>query len=188
MKKEDLLEMGIDEETAKAVMVKHGKTVTQLNTQLSAVENERDSANQQLQANQAELNTLKESAKGNEELTQQLADLQSKFDNAKTESETKLTEQQKDFAIKLALKEASALDESIVLSLLDRDTIKVTDSGLQGLDEQLSGLKESKAFLFQEQTDPNAREKPEIVPGGNPTGGHGGDKTIVQKIQERLGE
>ena len=189
MKKEDLLELGIDEETAKSVMALHGKTVTSLNTQLSTVQSERDNANQQLEANQTELNSLKESAKGNEELTQQLADLQGKFNTIKSESETKLSEQQKDFAIKLALKEANALDESIVLGLLERDTIKVTDNGLQGLDEQLNGLKESKAFLFQESVDPNTKEKPEIVPGGNPSGGgQGSDKTIVQKIQERLGE
>lgn len=185
MKKEDLLELGIDEETAKSVMVMHGKTVTQLNTQLSTVESERNNANQQLEANQTELDSLKESAKGNEELTQQLADLQSKFDAAKTESETRLTEQQKDFAIKLALKEANALDESIVLGLLDRDTIKVTDNGLQGLDEQLSGLKESKSFLFQEPIDPNAKEKPEIVPGGNPSGG--GSLTKEQEMAKALG-
>lgn len=105
MKKEDLLELGIDEETAKSVMALHGKTVTSLNTQLSTVQSERDNANQQLEANQTELNSLKESAKGNEELTQQLADLQGKFNTIKSESETKLSEQQKDFAIKLALKE-----------------------------------------------------------------------------------
>ncbi|MGH1802035.1 phage scaffolding protein [Enterococcus avium] len=170
MKKEDLLELGIDEETAKSVMALHGKTVTSLNTQLSTVQSERDNANQQLEANQTELNSLKESAKGNEELTQQLADLQGKFNTIKSESETKLSEQQKDFAIKLALKEANALDESIVLGLLDRDTIKVTDNGLQGLDEQLNGLKESKSFLFQEPIDPNTKEKPQIVTEGNPAG------------------
>ncbi|WP_379946458.1 phage scaffolding protein [Enterococcus devriesei] len=188
MKREQLKELGLSDEQIGSIMALHGQTVNELNKGLATAEQERDQFKEQLDTNQTELNTLKESAKGNEELTQKLVDLQSKFDAAKTESETKLTEQQKDFAIKLALKEASALDESIVLGLLDRDTIKVTDNGLQGLDEQLSGLKENKAFLFQEQTDPNVKEKPEIVSGGNPAGGQGGDKTIVQKIQERLGE
>ena len=83
MKKEDLIALGIDEDTAKNVMALHGKTVTQLNAQVATAESERDSAKQELQANQAELDTLKESAKGNEDLEKQLVDLQTKFDESK---------------------------------------------------------------------------------------------------------
>ncbi|MBK4752692.1 capsid protein [Enterococcus faecium] len=166
MKKEDLIALGIDEEIAKSVMALNGKTVTQLNAQVATAEQERDQFKEQLDSNQTELDALKEAAKGNEGLTQQLADLQSKFDAAKSESETKLAEQQKDFAIKLALKEANALDENIVLGLLDRDTIKVTDEGLQGLDEQLKSLQENKKFLFN--AIDNSNPTPQIVMPGNP--------------------
>lgn len=173
MKKEDLIELGIDEGVAKQVMALHGKTVTTLNGQVSTLEAERDGLKEQVTTNQTELDSLKESAKGNEELTQQLADLQTKLDQSKTDSEAKLTEQQKDFSIKLALKEANANDVDIVLGQLDKDTIKVVDGKLQGFDEQLKGLQESKAFLFQsaEPTDP---AKPNISVGGNakpPAGG-----------------
>ncbi len=186
MKREQLKDLGLSDEQIGSIMALHGQTVNELNKGLATAEQERNQFKEQLDSNQTELNTLKESAKGNEELTQKLADLQSKFDTVKSESETKLLEQQKDFAIKLALKEASALDESIVLNLLDRDTIKVTDNGLQGLDEQLKGLKENKAFLFQNK-EPE-QKTPQVVAGGNPAGGSGGDKTVLQKIQERLGE
>ena len=170
MKKEDLIALGIDEDTAKNVMALHGKTVTQLNAQVATAESERDSAKQELQANQAELDTLKESAKGNEDLEKQLA------------------EQQKDFAIKLALKEAQALDEDIVLTQLDKDTIKVVDGKLQGFDEQLKSLQESKAFLFQQQEQNEDKPTPTIFAGGIPKGAGSNEKTMVQKIQERLGE
>lgn len=166
MKKEDLIALGIDEDTAKQVMALHGKTVTTLNGQVSSLESERDGLQGQLDANQTELNTLKESAKGNDELTQQLADLQNKFDNSETESKSKLAEQEKDFAIKLALREAEALDEDIVLGQLDKDTIKVVDGKLQGFDEQLKGLQENKTFLFkvkEEKPDPS----PQITLPGN---------------------
>ena len=46
MKKEDLIALGIEEETAKAIMALHGKTVTQLNAQVATAESERDSAKQ----------------------------------------------------------------------------------------------------------------------------------------------
>ena len=188
MKKEDLIALGIDEDTAKNVMALHGKTVTQLNAQVATAESERDSAKQELQANQAELDTLKESAKGNEDLEKQLADLQTKFDDSKTNSEKQLAEQQKDFAIKLALKEAQALDEDIVLTQLDKDTIKVVDGKLQGFDEQLKSLQESKAFLFQQVEQNEDKPTPTIVAGGIPKGAGSNEKTMVQKIQERLGE
>ena len=187
MKRDELKKLGLSDEQIESTMALHGQSVRDLNKSLATAEQERDQFKEQLETNQTELDSLKESAKGNDELTQQLTDLQEKFNSAKTESETKLAEQQKDFAIKLALKEAAALDEDIVLGQLDKDTIKVVDGKLQGFDEQLKGLQENKAFLFQ-QTEPDPKPTPRIVTGGNPSGGQGGDKTIVQKIQERLGE
>ena len=184
MKNEDLIALGIDEETAKKVMALHGTVTTGLHGKLSAMTAERDGLQEQVTTNQTELDALKESAKGNEELTAQLADLQAKLDQSKTESETKLATQQKDFAIQLALKEANALDESIVLGLLDKDTIKVTDNGLQGFEEQLKTLQESKAFLFQAQQEETPA--PTIFSGGNPKPPKDGDsdpfKNAVSKF------
>lgn len=167
MKKEDLIALGIDEEVAKNVMALHGRTVTQLKAQLATVENERDTANEQLETNQTELDALKKAAEGNEELTTKLEEYQQKLNEAEQSAKMALAEKDKDFAIKLALKEANALDEGIVLNLLDRDTIKVTEQGVQGLNEQLEALKTDKAFLFQQEEQKPAT--PQIVAGGNPT-------------------
>lgn len=189
MKREQLKELGLSDEQINSVMGLHGRTVNEVNSKLAKTEQERDQFKEQLNSNQTELDALKESAKGNEGLTQQLADLQSKFDETKKESEKKLAEQQKDFAIKLALKEANALDEEIVLSQLDKDTIKVADGKLQGFDEQLKGLQKNKSFLFQEAKDPKTTPlTPTIVSSGNPAGATVDGKSIVQKIQERLGD
>lgn len=182
MKKEDLIALGIEEETAKSIMALHGKTVTQLNAQVATAESERDSAKQELEANQEELTALKESAQGNDDLTQKLADLQTKFDEAKTNSENQLAEQQKDFAIKLALKEAQALDEDIVLGQLDKDTIKVVDGKLQGFDEQLKALQENKAFLFQ--TEEDTTSTPQIVNPGNPKNDKGDTDVFAAAVEK----
>ena len=184
MKKEDLIALGIEEETAKAIMALHGKTVTQLNAQVATAESERDSAKQELEANQEELTALKESAQGNDDLTQKLADLQTKFDEAKNNSEKQLAEQQKDFAIKLALKEANALDEEILLGQLDKDTIKVVDGNLQGFEEQLKGLQENKAFLFQ--TDKDQASKPQIVNPGNPKNDKGNTDVFAAAVEKYI--
>lgn len=167
MKREQLKDLGLSDEQIGSIMALHGQTVNELNKGLATAEQERDQFKEQLDSNQTELDTLKESAKGNEDLTKQLTDLQEKFDTVKSESETKLSEQQKDFAIKLALKEAAALDEDIVLGQLDKDTIKVVDGKLQGFDEQLKGLQENKSFLFQ-QAESETKPTPQIVSGGNP--------------------
>lgn len=180
MKKEDLIALGVEEETAKSIMALHGKTVTQLNAQVATAESERDSAKQELEANQEELTALKESAQGNDDLTQKLADLQTKFDEAKTNSENQLAEQQKDFAIKLALKEAQALDDDIVLGQLDKDTIKVVNGKLQGFDEQLKALQENKAFLFQAEEE--ATTTPQIVIPGNPKNTKGDTDVFAQAV------
>ena len=183
MEKKDLIDQGLTEEQAKYVMTEHGTTVTKLNAQVATAESERDSAKQELQANQSELDTLKEAAKGNKELEQQFADLQAKFDESKANSEKQLADQQKDFAIQLALKEAGAQDEAIVLGLLDRDTIKVADGKLQGFEEQVKTLKEQKAFLFQNDSGNN---DPDFVSSGNPMGGK--VKTGAEPPQGKLNE
>lgn len=167
MEKKDLIDQGLTEEQAKYVMTEHGTAVTKLNAQVATAESERDSAKQELKDNQSELDTLKEAAKGNKELEQQFADLQAKFDESKANSEKQLADQQKDFAIQLALKEAGAQDEAIVLGLLDRDTIKVADGKLQGFEEQVKTLKEQKAFLFQ---DDSGNNDPDFVSSGNAGG------------------
>ena len=169
MKKEDLIALGIDEEVAKSVMALHGKQVTQLNAQVATAEQQATQYQEQLQSNQTELDSLKEAAKGNDELTKSYEDLQAKFDASKSDADSKLSEAQKDFAIKLALKDANALDENIILGLLDRDTIKVAENGLQGFTEQLETLKTDKSFLFAQET-PAEPANPQITVGGNPTG------------------
>ena len=169
MKREELKALGLEDEAIDKVMALHGKSVTELNTKFATAEQQATQYQEQLQANQTELDSLKEAAKGNDELTKSYADLQAKFDASKSDADSKLSEAQKDFAIKLALKDASALDENIILGLLDRDTIKVAENGLQGFTEQLETLKTDKSFLFAQET-PADPANPQITAGGNPTG------------------
>ena len=186
MKKEDLIALGVDEETAKSIMALHGKTVTQLNAQVATLEGERDTAQQQLESNQAELDTLKESAKGNEALTAQLADLQAKFDESKTNSENAIADLKKQSAIELALTQAGARNITAVKALLDADKLTISENGVEGLEEQLKAVQEANDYLFQQgSTEPG---KPIIVNPGNPKGDLDEGKSIVQKIQERLGD
>jgi len=167
MKREELKELGLSDEQLSTIMTKHGKALNEATQKVQQAESERDAAMEQLASNQAELDSFKSEAQGNDELTAKLNDLQAKYDQAKEDSQNKLSEQSKEFSIKLALKEAEVLDDSIVLGLIDRDTIKVTENGIQGLGEQLEQLKENKPFLFQQETK-EEKAIPKMVHSGNP--------------------
>lgn len=188
--KQYLVSKGLTEEQATAIVAGmpaekiYLASEEKLDERYAKLKQQKEQAEEQLASYQTELDTLKESAKGNDDLTKQLADMQAKFDEAKTESETKLSQQEKDFAIKLALKEANPLDESIILGLLDKDTIKVTENGLQGFTEQLAGLKESKAFLFQ-QAAPEEKA-PNITLGGTPKGAGGQQPDAFQAAVQKF--
>lgn len=189
--KEYLISTGLTEEQAESIVkgMPDNKfylaSEEKLDERYEKLKSQKEQADEQLEAHQKELDALKESAKGNEELTQQLAESQATIDTLKSESESKLLAQEKDFSIKLALKEANALDTDIVLSQLDKDTIKVVDGKLQGFDEQLKGLQESKAFLFQVE-DVTPPKSPTIVLPGNPKPPSANGKDISKMSYQEL--
>lgn len=178
--KEYLVSKGLTEEQATAVTdgMPEGKFYLageeKLDERYAKLKGQKEGLEAQLSTIQGELDTLKETSKGNEELTKQLADVQAALDNTKAESEQKLNEQQKDFAIKLALKDSKTLDEDILLGLLDKEAINVTDDGLKGLKDQLERIQGEKPFLFPKpEPDEPDKPAPHIVPSGNPAGSSG---------------
>ena len=186
MKREDLKALGLTDEQIGSIMALHGQTVNELNGKVTAATSETEQFKTQLTTNQAELDTLKESVKGNEEITKQLSDLQASFDTSKADSATKIAELQKQSAIDLALTTAGARNITAVKALLDSSALELTDKGeVKGLDKALEALKADNDYLFQTTDTP---KPPVIVGGGNPDPGAGNQATILQKIQERLGE
>jgi glutamine synthetase adenylyltransferase len=175
--KEYLISKGLTEEQAETITggMAENKfflaSEEKLDERYAKMKSQKEQLETQLTTNQTELETLKETAKGNEELTKQLTELQTAFDNSKAESESAMKEQQKDFAIKLALKDSSTLDSDIVMSLINKESINVTDDGLHGLKDQLEKIQEEKPFLFQEKDpDPQNPATPKIVTPGNAKG------------------
>lgn len=169
--KEYLVSKGITEEQASTIVEGmpaekyYLASEEKLDDRYTKLKQQKEQLEEQLTSNQAELNTLKESAKDNTELTQQLTELQTKFDESEKNSIAAMADKDKSYAIQSALREANALDDSLVISLLDKDTIKVTDEGVQGLKEQLEQIKENKAFLFKQEDE--VTPTPQIVTTGN---------------------
>ncbi|MBK4862130.1 hypothetical protein CU011_1969 [Enterococcus faecium] len=161
MKREELKGLGLTDEQIGSVMALHGVTVNELNSKVSTAEQQATQYQEQLDKNQNELNDFKANAKGNEDLTKQLEDLQSKFDETKTSSEQQIADLKKSSAIDLALTQAGAKNIKAAKALLDGESLELTDEGLKGLDDQLAALKESDGYLFgqSEQVPPNPNGK-----------------------------
>lgn len=105
-----------------------------------------------LKERDTQLKDLGEKAKGNEELTKQISDLQKINKEAAEKNDADMKALKLNTALKLSLA-GKVHDPDIVTSLLDKTKIELDDNGnvKAGLDDQLKSLKESKAFLFVEE-------------------------------------
>ena len=182
MKREELKELGLTDEQIGSIMALHGVTVNELNSRVSTAEQQATQYQEQLEKNQNELNDFKANAKGNEDLTKQLEDLQSKFDEIKTSSEQQIADLKKSSAIDLALTQAGAKNIKAAKALLDSESLELTNEGLKGLDEQLAALKESDGYLFgqSEQVPPNPDGKKATF-SGNASSGQNVEEDVFAK-------
>ncbi|HGF7612723.1 TPA: phage scaffolding protein [Enterococcus faecium] len=182
MKREELKELGLTDEQIGSIMALHGVTVNELNSRVSTAEQQATQYQEQLEKNQNELNDFKANAKGNEDLTKQLEDLQSRFDEIKTSSEQQIADLKKSSAIDLALTQAGAKNIKAAKALLDGESLELTDEGLKGLDDQLAALKESDGYLFgsNEPVPPNPEGKKATF-GGNPSSGQNVEEDVFAK-------
>ena len=116
--------------------------------------------------------SLKQSQNPNEELQAKLSEYETQVNE--------LTQQRladnKNAAIELALTKSGARNIKAVKALLDLDNIKATDSGYDGLEEQLKTIQEQNDYLFQ-QTESKV---PTVTTGGNPPSNENQNKTMAQ--------
>lgn len=84
-----------------------------------------------------------------------------------SDRDTKLANIGTDYSIKDALRAAKARDVDIVFNLLDRSKITSKDGKLNGVDEQIKAIRESKGFLFEAEDS------------GHNRGGFGGQQDII---------
>lgn len=95
-----------------------------------------------------QLEQLKEKAKGHDELTAKLTELEAQNKQTKEEYEGKMAELKKNTAIDLALAKQKAKNVKAVKALLDMGKVSLDGENLIGLEEQLKALKESDPYLF----------------------------------------
>lgn len=179
MKKEDLVKMGLDEETAKKVADASTEELKGFipKARFDEVNAEKKNLETAKTTLEGQLETLKNSTGDVESMKQQIATLQA--DN-KTKDETHAAEIKQlkiDSAVDKALTEAKAKNTKAVKALLDLEKAELAEDGsVKGLAEKVKALTEAEDSKFLFDTDTKGKgfkgvkpgEKKDGVPDGNP--------------------
>lgn len=174
LKREMLVDAGItDNSVLDNIMQAYGAGIENAKAQAkSEVQAENDSLKQQLEQQNQAIKDLQDKEGASDELKQQLADIQTQFDQYKTDSETKLAQVTKTNAVALALKDVGAYNSEDLMKFIDLNKIELGEDGKPILEDTINNLKESSPYLFQ-SGDP--QPNPKISVGGNPSAGSGDD-------------
>ncbi|UZT28562.1 putative minor structural protein [Bacillus phage vB_BceS_LY5] len=167
MNKDKLIELGLTEEQAKAVIEGYGIMIPK--SRLDDKIAELNAANETIKERDKQLTDLGEKAKGHEELQKQITDLTEANQKAAEEYAATLAKKDYDHALSKALSGTKAKNVKALTALLDLDKVKLEGESLTGLDEQINALKESDAYLFEveqkQEEEPPAPPKPRFSNG-----------------------
>lgn len=149
-----------------------------------AVNKEKNDYKKQVSERDTQLEELKKvDAEG---LQQRIQELQQENENAKTEYEKRLQQQQFDFVLKDALTAAKVKNPKAVKALLDTESIKLDGDKLLGLDDQLKTIKESDGYLFEEEQQEGG--KPNFTTGNHQTGGSNEPANLADALAQHFSQ
>ncbi|GAP04891.1 phage scaffolding protein [Fructobacillus tropaeoli] len=156
MKREDLRELGLTDEQVDAVMKQHHVELDKNSDavdKLATIQTERDQLQEQLKERDKDLAKLQKQSKDNEEVSTQLADLKSKYDESSKQWEAEKSRMKLDVALESQLSQTNAKDTAVLKKLLNMDEIKLNDDGhLDGLQDQVTQLSKENPYLFNGPT------------------------------------
>lgn len=112
----------------------------------------------------------------NEELKKQLEQLQLSNKELQEKHSKELYERDFNYALDKGLSSVKAKDINDIKMFIDIEKLKYQDGKIEGLEEQIKSLEETKSYLFdteQQQVPPST--------GFNPTGTNGGEVGITKE-------
>jgi len=150
MRREQLFELGLNEEQAEKVLALHKDTLAGFipKARFDEVNETKKELEQQLKDRDEQLKELKKQVKGNEELEKKIQELQEANKATKEQYEAKIKDMTITAAIQSKLTDAKYPD--LLLAKFDRSKLSVAEDGtVLGVDEQLVVLKEQYKDLFK---------------------------------------
>jgi len=159
MKKEELLKLGLDEETAVKVETAFSEFLKGFipKTRFDEVNNEKNTLTATLKERDGQLETLKNSTGDVEGLKKQITDLQAANTEKDKSHAVEIKTLKVNAAIDAALTAAKSKNNRAIIALLDLDMEKVEladDGTIKGLSDQIKKLQgaEDSKFLFDSET------------------------------------
>lgn len=169
MKKEELIKLGLDEETAKKVEAASteelkGYVEKTKYSELETVKNQLEESNKTVNK---QLEDLKKNTGDAEALKAEIQKMQDENKSKETEYANNIKKLKVDNAVELALIGAKAKNTKAVKALLNLENLEIGEDGkVKGLEDQIKNLTkdEGTAFLFE------AESKTETPKGTDPAG------------------
>ena len=162
MKREDLKEIGLDDEAVDKVFGLYGKSVEKIKderdsfkSQVDSFDEERQQLNNQLKDRSKELDTLREDVEAGKDLKDQIELLKQSHSEKEKQMQQQLNQTKLDYELDKSLDQYGVKNSSLVKRLINQDDIKLSEegNGLIGLDEQIEQLKQTDDYLFNTTTD-----------------------------------
>lgn len=97
---------------------------------------------------------LKKDLKNHETLQEKITTLEQENKTAKETYEREKEEIKYNYELNAAIEKSGAKNSKAIMGMIDKDKIKLVNDTLVGLDEQLKGLKETDAYLFNDEGNP----------------------------------
>ena len=175
MKRKFLEELGLEKEVIDKIMAENGADIEAEKAKTLEATTKLEDANTQLSEANNTIKDLKKNNADNEALQTKITDYENTIRTQKAEYEAKIRNLTLNGAIEKALSEAKAKHVDLLATKIDREKLILSEDGkISGLDEQLTGLKETYKDLFEEE---KAQDAPPTFAKGT-DGGKGEDIQI----------
>lgn len=151
-------------------------------SRLSEVVSERNNFRTKVEDLNKQLESLKNSSKGNEEMQNKLQEMMNENTNLLKDLEkTKVNSE-----IMVAAKDA--INSSDVVAFINFDNIKVNDKGeVVGVEQEISRIREQKPYLFQTSEQPKKKGGTDPAAGGSGSvSGNLGMNNLIRKTAGRI--
>lgn len=147
MKKEDLVNLGLDDDQIKEIFRMRGIEIEKTKQTIADLEEKKAEAEQKLA--EATKNTI--SPEDFEAVKNEKLQLEQKLADMVKVHQSEINEIKYNVALEKELTAAGAKDIKLVKTVLDTDKIKFEDGKIEGLSEQLESVKESYDYLFNQE-------------------------------------